>query len=199
VEVFLLLNEEEPFLADPFSNALLKVYTVSKEDVSRLQYGYKPVLQLSRDQIDINSQRGTVLLLGRSGTGKTKILSARMVSDRESPVVTKQLFVARSPGLCALMTTYQTDQSSEGSSMQNKQIDIKTLDNFLLLMDQAITAKFKRSNKDFTLKHRVDFIYFRDNLFPCIRDKDSPEALVVWTQICSFIKVNVAWVCVFLR
>jgi hypothetical protein len=58
-------------------------------------------------------------------------------------------------------------------------------------MDQAITAKFKMSRRDFTPKYRVDFNYFRDDFFPHMRDKDSPEALIVWTQIRSFIKGSI--------
>jgi hypothetical protein len=58
-------------------------------------------------------------------------------------------------------------------------------------MDQAITAKFSRSDKGFTPKQCVDFNYFRDNFFARIREKFSPEALTVWTQICSFIKGSI--------
>ena len=47
---------------------------------------WNPPLLLSAKQREINSQKGSVLLLGRSGTGKTYYLVNRMQSDARAAV-----------------------------------------------------------------------------------------------------------------
>jgi hypothetical protein len=59
---------------------------------------------------------------------KVRYLSARMLSDRDSPLVTNQLFVARSKRLRELMKVYhQADQSSK-DSWGDQQVDIIIFD-----------------------------------------------------------------------
>jgi hypothetical protein len=191
VEAVLQLTEDD-VSTDPFSNALLRLYTVPSQDIPRLKDGYKPKLVFNNKQLEINSRTGTVLVLGRSGTGKTRYLSARMQSDRDNPLVTNQLFVARSQRLCELMKVYyQADQSSE-DTWRDQQVDIMTFDKFIKVIDQAITTKHGPTDKVYSSKKRVDYNFFRDVLFPSIKEKNSPEALIVWTQIRSFIKVLVS-------
>lgn len=184
-----LQQAEDDVSTDPFSNALLRLYTVRSQDVPKLKDGYKPKLVFNKKQLEINSRTGTVLVLGRSGTGKTRYLSARMSSDRDNPLVTNQLFVARSKRLCELMKVYyQTDQSSE-DTRRDQQVDIMTFDKFIKVIDHAIIIKHGPTDKVYSSKKHVDYNFFRDVLFPSIKEKKSLEALIVWTQIRSFIKV----------
>jgi hypothetical protein len=180
-----LQHTEDDVSTDPLSNALLRLYTVRSQDVPKLKDGYKPKLVFNNKQLEINSRTGTVLVLGRSGTGKTRYLSSRMLSDRDNPLVTNQLFVARSKRLCELMKVYyQADQSSE-DTWRDQQVDIMTFDKFIKEIGQAITTKHGLTDKTYSSKKRVDYNFFRDVLFPTIKEKNSPEALIVWTQIRS--------------
>jgi ABC-type dipeptide/oligopeptide/nickel transport system ATPase component len=64
----------------------------------------------------------TVLLLGRSGTGKTICIANKMQADRRVAPGTSQLFVARSRRICHLVASLQ------GSGVQaQRMLSIRTL------------------------------------------------------------------------
>ncbi|KAJ1437479.1 hypothetical protein B484DRAFT_392733, partial [Ochromonadaceae sp. CCMP2298] len=125
------LGEDESLL-DPVGNAPLKTYTLdlqaqaqahsSSVGGSGSSSGKKLPLRLSRREREVNLAVGTVLLLGRSGTGKTVCLCNRMASDRQANPVSSQLFVCRSRRLRDSVQRYQWDygnldrDSSGGSS-----------------------------------------------------------------------------------
>jgi hypothetical protein len=90
------LGEDESLL-DPVGNAPLKTYTLDLQAQAQAQAqahsnsgsgsdgggssGKKLPLRLSKHEREVNLAVGTVLLLGRSDTGKTVCLCNRMSSD----------------------------------------------------------------------------------------------------------------------
>ena len=61
---------EDDVLLDPKGNAPLKTYVTSRSELGAMGGGqWRPALRLSRVEEEVCEQRGTVLLLGRSGTG----------------------------------------------------------------------------------------------------------------------------------
>ncbi|KAJ1434066.1 P-loop containing nucleoside triphosphate hydrolase protein, partial [Ochromonadaceae sp. CCMP2298] len=112
------LGEDESLL-DPVGNAPLKTYTLDLQaqaqahsnsgDKTSSGSGKKLPLRLSKREREVNLAVGTVLLLGRSGTGKTVCLCNRMTRDRQANPVSLQLFVCRSRRLRDAVQRYQRD------------------------------------------------------------------------------------------
>ena len=65
-----VMSEEDSWLIDPNGNSPLKIYTARRHDLpAMLTSKSKLPLRLSRKERSINDTLGTVLLVGRSGTG----------------------------------------------------------------------------------------------------------------------------------
>jgi hypothetical protein len=96
---------EGEMMLDPLSDTPLKLYEVSPEDIKMLNdVSWKPQLYLTSREREIVVTSDTVLVLERSGTGKTCVICNRMDYDRqraESQFGFLQLFVARSYRLCS--------------------------------------------------------------------------------------------------
>jgi hypothetical protein len=67
---------------DPIGNVPLKVYDIQNVD-DIVADNWAPRMHLTREERDVVEAKGTVLLLGRSGTGKTICISNRIEFDRE--------------------------------------------------------------------------------------------------------------------
>jgi len=97
-------DNHEIFL-DPLGNVPLKVYDVNTDEIDSIASNdWTPALHLTDEERIVVETLGTVLLLGRSGTGKTICICNRMEYDRQKFAMDpkfSQLFVARSPRLCA--------------------------------------------------------------------------------------------------
>ena len=78
---------EDAVLIDPNRNVPLKVYLAEQPEMSALlqegldEWKNQFSLKLNKKERSVRSQEGTVLLLGRSGTGKTLCLIDRMAND----------------------------------------------------------------------------------------------------------------------
>ena len=110
-EEALLLAEDDALLC-PGGDVPMRLAVVSVSDLQRLaEPGARPRPRLAAAQRREDWPNGTVLLLGRSGTGKTVCLCEGMVTDRERAatlgVGLRQLFVARSPRMCELVREIQ--------------------------------------------------------------------------------------------
>ncbi len=110
-EEALLLAEDDALLC-PGGDVPMRLAVVSVSDLQRLaEPGARPRPRLAAAQRREDWPNGTVLLLGRSGTGKTVCLCEGMVTDRERAaalgVSLRQLFVARSPRMCELVREIQ--------------------------------------------------------------------------------------------
>ena len=64
-------EESHSILADPFASTPLKVHTMHRDELSNFtsSSSWKPPLRLTQEERSCVQRKGTVLLLGRSGTG----------------------------------------------------------------------------------------------------------------------------------
>ena len=144
---------DDEVLLDPFSNAPLKLFEARADELAvSVASKWSPPLLLSAKQREINSQRGSVLLLGRSGTGKTYYLVNRMQSDARAAVEVsagaaamaaadtafRQLCVTRSAKLCELLKSLYRD--GEENSALSQRADFRTLEQFISHMEKVCGA-----------------------------------------------------------
>jgi hypothetical protein len=122
---------ERTVLLDPQSNSPLKTFMISALDLERLGSSeasqdtsrqWLPPLRLTQREREINLTKGAILILGRSGTGKSTSIVARVVSDHEaainrgSPFI--QLFVTRMKrprGTCSSTCTRMQHRQSRST------------------------------------------------------------------------------------
>ena len=191
-EPFMMLSDDHA-LIDPAGNLPLRLAVASAADLPKLATGgLLPRLRLTSAQREMDRQQGTVLLLGRAGTGKTVCLCERMVKDRERAELTgglRQLFVSRSARVCVLARGIQTSQCGEAALNGT---DFLTLDAFLrLLLGGPAPPPGRRT---YSANRKVDYERFRAMLpapRPVKRGGARLDALVLWTQIRSFIKGSI--------
>ncbi len=133
IEADILEINETDVLPNPSGNCPLKIYVASRGDINQMtQSNWSPPLLLGHKQQEIHTLSGTVLLLGRSGTGKTVCLCDRMTRDRVAAQLSgltnfSQLFVSRSKRLCEFVKHYQTSELSSTAANTN----FMTLDSFV--------------------------------------------------------------------
>ena len=189
LESVVMLTDAYPLL-DPVSDAPLKLSVASATELPQLALeGRRLRPRLTSVQKAIDSQQGTVLLLGRAGTGKTVCLCERMVEDRERAAdrgALRQLFVSRSARLCALVRDIQARQCGEAALAT---ADFLTLDAFLARLQRSLVED--RSCRTYPASCRVDFELFK-RMLPGLRSVKRGTTLldehVLWMQIRSFIK-----------
>jgi len=160
----------------------LKVYDIGTAEIDNIaKKDWTPKLHLTKEEREVVEIRGTVLLLGRSGTGKTICVCNRMEFDRQTFAKNKkfsQLFVARSSRLC----TYVKDCIGEyrGSKFVTFGHLLEKLENELPRAD-TIRDNFPDS-------HLMTFSSFKQEVYN--GDKGLCP-LIVWTNIRSFIKGSI--------
>ena len=181
---------EDDMLLNPIGNVPLKLSIASLSELTLIaELGWKPRPRLSHAQKEIDGQSGTVLLLGRSGTGKTLCLSERMTFDSDTeraPDGINQLFVSRSKRVCELVRGIQ----QRSVTPRLVPVDYMTLDAFLSHMHLAICSRLGLAERAYPRDRRVDFQRFQA-MYPDVRHKSRMDALIAWTQIRSFIKGSI--------
>ena len=66
----IMMLDEDSWLLDPNGNSPLKIYTIRRDELPTMMTSKtKLPLRLSSYEKSVNSTTGTVLLVGRSGTG----------------------------------------------------------------------------------------------------------------------------------
>lgn len=89
---------------DCFGNTPLKVYDIYSQHIEDIASpDWIPKLHLTEEERGVVEAKGTVLLLGRSGTGKTVCICNRIEFDRQmfaGHMSFSQIFVSRSKKLC---------------------------------------------------------------------------------------------------
>jgi hypothetical protein len=194
-------------IPNPLGNAPMKRYAVRFEHLA--DSSWTPKFVLSEKQQEINNFEGAVLLLGRSGTGKTINIADRMYSDRQRHVATnandavdsttihrtplRQLFVCRNPRLKQAMVNLQLDYSD---AFDEEDVHFHLFDDLLQCIGDAIAVGEKDLYGEsracsFDPSMYVTFARFREELWPRIKGKTDLRAPVVWTQITSFLKGSV--------
>jgi hypothetical protein len=191
---------DDAVLLDPQSNIPLKLYPVP--DLRQLsRENWRAPLRLNRLEQSVRGQGGTVLLLGRSGTGKTLCLMDRMQHDRaqlqrqwdaacssgSTPRRPSQLFVARSLQLCELVRRYQKHSAmdSAGEDVENHFMRMRMfqaeLERRIALTeaghcaDTAALPTLAAGGALFHRSHRdadsVDYERFHGMIFPAISER----------------------------
>jgi hypothetical protein len=208
----LLLNDES-VLIDPMSNRPLKTYLTPRPKWSELMNKqFKPPLRLSKKEEEIVNEQNSLLVYGRSGTGKTVCICNKMQVDRhfdgsQNVGITKQIFIARSRKLVNLVQR-TNERNSAGSVQDLKYMKCIVFEDFLLDMEEAILTSSKSAKALFAFtredQRRVTWKRFQEVLWPRMkveRQKRSSklqitlEPLVVYTQIRTHIKGSLEAVC----
>jgi hypothetical protein len=79
----------------------MKIWEVESGSIEWLkEEGWEQKLRLTSTEEQVIESMNTVLLLGRSGTGKTICIANKMQADRRVAPGTSQLFVTRSLRVC---------------------------------------------------------------------------------------------------
>jgi hypothetical protein len=168
---------EEIVLIDPMKNVPMRIYVTPTEEIDQLcNVDWKAPLRFNKHEQSVRKQQGTVLLLGRSGTGKTLCLIDRMNSDQKLLMQSQynsevdlslclpqhaqpcsQLFIARSTYLCKLVQKEvecsfgsETIVESEKEN-NNRSIEYLRMKNFLRKIEGMINLYNCETSAD-TLK-----------------------------------------------
>ena len=171
-------------MLDALGNVPLKLYDVTFDSIDGISdESWMPPMHLTEEERDVVEAKGTVLLLGRSGTGKTICISNRIEYDRQrlghKPNFT-QLFIARSSRLCRYV------KDTVGDS---EQITFTTFDKLLHQLDSSL---FKEEGKtSFSPRQHVDFARFKKDFYAECKSQDKISALIVWKSIRTFLKGSI--------
>jgi len=179
-------SEAEPmFLVNPTANVPLKIHAVRTSELPQLAVdrSWTPPLKLTPEEQRIVTKKGTVLLLGRSGTGKTICVCNRMAYDRQvHGRQLKQLFVARTQRICDYVRGLQ-----EGAGEDLTSIEFMKMESLNVHLSQVLSEGNSSSGWD--SRKFISYKRFSERVWGEIKG-DEPElnVLQVWTQIRSFIK-----------
>jgi hypothetical protein len=170
-------------MLDPLGNVPAKLYDVNFDSIDTISdKSWTPSMHLTEEERDVVEAKGTVLLLGRSGTGKTICISNRIEYDRQRLSHQKgftQLFISRSSRLCRYV---------EGSVGKNEQSTFTTFDRLLHKLDSTL---FEKGETNFSQRQHVDFSRFKGEFYANCNGKDDPSALVTWKCIRTFLKGSI--------
>jgi superfamily I DNA/RNA helicase len=170
----------------------LKLYELPKDDLAKLQdKTWKPKLSLSDEEREIVETKGTVCVLGRSGTGKTVCICNRIDHDRTRAPVSgfSQLFVARSQRLIR----YVQEAVGIRGEVEGRRLDFMTFHQLLSKLERSLPRPDNDSSSDhgaaFLSSQKVDSHRFQRELYKSSQTTAcNVDALIVWDHIHSFIK-----------
>eukprot|EP00984_Skeletonema_dohrnii_P030927 scaffold22810_cov103-Skeletonema_dohrnii-CCMP3373.AAC.1 len=176
-------NEKMNVLLDIFGNVPLKVYDVNFNSINEItKESWTPQLHLTDEERDIVEAKGTVLVLGRSGTGKTICISSSIEFDRQStaahdPSFT-QLFVARSVRLCRYV---------EGAVGEDNRTSFLTYARLLNDIESTLPGQ----TRNFNPSQKIDFGRFKRDFHGNSSSNEKISALILWTVIRTFLKGSI--------
>jgi len=175
-------------LLDPSANVPLKIHQVALSDITQLEKdAWTPPLRLTPAERDVVQKPGTVLVLGRSGTGKTICICNRMAIDADfhrGDSTLRQLFIARSRQIKDLVQTLVTGEIDVDQSRIER--SFVTYARIVNKCDAAFKKVGKTSSLSAIIEQRQrDFKDFKEDFFKSIKKevKTKLSELVIWTQI----------------
>ena len=168
---------------DPIGNVPLKLYDISFESVDDIATdSWTPQMHLTRDEKEVVEAKGTVLLLGRSGTGKTCVIVNKIEFDRvrlDSNLNFTQLFVSRSKQLCR----YVKDAVGDNGCT--------TFITFDALASQLENTLSQFIRRNYQKSRRVDFNRFKNEFYDPQYPNNNIDALIVWKAIRTFLRGSI--------
>jgi len=169
---------------DPYGNVPLKLYDLSFDNVNDIvDESWTPQMHLTQEERDVVEAKGTVLLLGRSGTGKTICIINKMEHDRQTKSKNKpdfsQLFVARSRKLCSYV------QDAVGNN------EVSSFTTFDSLVNRIEASLSESTNQNFRQSRHVDFSRFKNEFYIPVYPREDISALIVWKAIRTFLKGSI--------
>ncbi|KAG7361350.1 UvrD-like helicase [Nitzschia inconspicua] len=187
-ENVLQLDNGNRILADPMGDTPLKLHLLYRQDIRKLSSKeWKPRLHLTAEELKVVDKEGTVLVLGRSGTGKTICIANRMDRDRERNCKASQLFVARSRRICSYVRGLV-----EGSAPSGQNVQYLTFARFVERCERILSIKRRQGGGDWGDRqdqNQMTFARFKLEVYK--QATFQVDALIVWSQIRSFIKGSV--------
>lgn len=180
-----LQQDCEQIHLDPVSDTPLKVYEVRYDELEDMaNVAWSPRLHLTIEEREIVENKGTTLLLGRSGTGKTICICNRMDYDavcQKAAEGFSQLFVARSRRL----RSYVEETLDKGPDRT-----FTTFDELKLSLESSLPSAKESIDALFLPSRQMTFArYKRDVYRPEISGE--VDALLVWKNLQSFIKGSI--------
>lgn len=176
-------------MLDPIQDVPLKLHQIPRSDIRNLaQPNWVPPLRLTPEEQSVVEKDGTVLLLGRSGTGKTLCIANRIVLARESHGNTpdfRQLFVARSKKICRHVHRLVGDKVAEDEKENGAGGTCDYVSFSKLLSDCCGKVGVEHSQRN-----RVGYQRYKREFHRETRD-DQLDPLVIWAQINNFIKGSI--------
>ena len=170
--------ERKEVLLDVYGNVPLKVYDIPCHSINEIaSEDWTPTLHLTEEERDVvESEDPTVLVLGRSGTGKTVCICNRMEYERQTygrDPSFSQLFVARSKRLCRYVS---------GVVGPSNASSFCTFEEVLRELETSLPVAEGKSGRTFLPSQKIDFNRFRHEFYRT----DSPQkrkvgALIAWT------------------
>ena len=203
---------DDTVLLDPGANTPLKLYdTDLRMLTSKENTEGDATLRLTSAEKAIMEMPGTVLVLGRAGTGKTICIAKKMTFDRSTRLTRNQLFVARSPRICQMVGSLQGSIRKPPSWIRDavgslawddgSEVLMQTLDHVIIETSATLGI-----DQNFPPSGRVDYNRFKTEIFPLIKRKvgwiggggisgcgeaAGLDSLVLWTAMRSFIKGSI--------
>ena len=161
----MMIKKDQVFL-DPLANSPLKIWELQSGSIERLkEEGWELKLRLTSTEEQVIESMETVLLLGRSGTGKTICIANKLQADRRVSPGTSQLFVARSRRICHLVASLQGSGASV-LAQDSCNLHLLTLHEVIHNVGSALGLGDKKPWHRSDL--RVDYLKFKRNLFPAV-------------------------------
>jgi hypothetical protein len=180
----------DTILLDPLANTPLKIHQLSSTEIDKLELEkWTPPFRLTTEEKQIVQTPGTVLVLGRSGTGKTVCIVNRMVCDAthrtrtgHSPL--KQLFISRSSKIKNLVKKLVEDVMEDPPNVERAFSSYERIirDCNAALTNFGLPTSVPAMEQS---KLQQDFSGFKEGFFKGVKKgmKVRLSALVVWTQI----------------
>ena len=174
------VTKKREVLLDALGNVPLKLYDVNFDNIDSIESdSWAPQMHLTDEERKVVEAKGTVLLLGRSGTGKTVCICNRLEYDRQrlghKPDFS-QLFVSRSSRLCGYV---------EAAVGKHTGSTFTTFDRLIRSLETSLPNE---SQKVFHNRHHVDFARFRRELYSERFPQEKIPALIAWKAIRTFLK-----------
>lgn len=177
------MNDEPEMLVSPFSNVPLKIHSLRTSEIDNFlaDSDWTPPIKLTKQEEDIVKREGTVLVLGRSGTGKTLCVCNRIDLDRQIlGKQTRQLFLARTKRLCGFVERLVAKTTTVDENLEFKRV-VDWVEEMRKKCGRGDDGRYQAN------KH-MNYHNFCKQWEMVRGDEVELDALQVWTQIRSFIK-----------